>query len=193
MSAGSVRLLSEDSAVKKCLLCVCVVLLMAADKETKDDESHAVQVIKKLGGSVAIDEKAPGKPVVAVSFASTDLTDDGLKEIAGSLAALKGLKSLDLYATEVTDAGLKQLAGLSGLQVLRLSATKITDAGMKHLKELKNLRELNLNVTKITDKGVNELATLKSLRRLLLLGSDVSDKGFTAIRQALPDCEVLGN
>ena len=45
------------------------------------------------------------------------MTDAGLKD----LAALKGLKTLNLALNAVTDAGLKELAALKGLQTLDLS------------------------------------------------------------------------
>jgi hypothetical protein len=177
------------------LLCVSLVLLLGADDKPKgDSEARAVEAVKKLGGTVSRDEKAPGKPVVGVSFAgSTELTDKGLKEVAGALAALKDLKWLDLSRTQVTDTGLKEVAGLKGLQKLRLPATEVTDAGLKHLKKLKELRELDLSITKVSDKGVKELADLKTLRRLSLLGSGVTDKGFEELKRALPECKVVGN
>jgi len=194
MSAGATHLLLENRAMTSSLLFVSLVLLLGVDDKPRgDDEARAVEAVKKFGGAVSRDEKAPGKPIVGVDFAGTELTDKWLKEVAGALAALKDLKWLDLYQTEVTDAGLKELAGLKGLQKLRLSATGVTDAGLKHLKELKELRELNLAATKVSDKGVKELAGLKTLRWLSLLGSDVTDKGFEELKRALPECKVLGN
>jgi hypothetical protein len=50
---------------------------------------------------------------------------------------------LILWATSVTDAGLKEVKDLTDLQTLNLSDTRVTDAGMKELKGLKNLRALN--------------------------------------------------
>jgi Leucine-rich repeat (LRR) protein len=55
----------------------------------------------------------------------TKLTDLDLKH----LAALKGLKKLDLSETEITDASVKHLTGLKGLELLNLRATKVTAAG----------------------------------------------------------------
>src|SRR5271170_1713675 len=63
---------------------------------------------------------------------------------------------LDLYGTQVTDAGLKDLKELKNLTLLNLGFTQVTDAGLKDLKELKNLTSLNLQDTKVTDKGVDE-------------------------------------
>jgi hypothetical protein len=70
---------------------------------------------------------------------------------------LKGLRTLLLGHTKVTDAGLKELAGLKGLKELDLDDTQVTDAGLKELAALKELKELGLFGTKVTDAGVAEL------------------------------------
>ena len=56
------------------------------------------------------------------------------------MAELKGLQSLDLSNTFVTDAGLKELARLMRLQTLNLSGTDVTDAGLKELAGLMLMR-----------------------------------------------------
>ena len=67
-----------------------------------DAEDKAVGFVEKLGGKVARDDKAPGKPVIQVDLNSTNVTGAGLKELAN----LKNLTTLNLGGTEVTDAGL---------------------------------------------------------------------------------------
>ena len=64
---------------------------------------------------------------------------------------------LNLNGTQVTDAGLKELAGLTQMQNLGLSRTQVTDAGLKELTGMKNLQMVNLVGTKVTDAGVQEL------------------------------------
>jgi hypothetical protein len=54
------------------------------------------------------------------------------------------LRLLDLDLTEVTDAGLEHLKGLTALQELSLWRTPVTDAGLQHLKGLTGLRVLCL-------------------------------------------------
>ena len=175
------------------LLIVCLTgLAVSPLRGDEPKEDDAVGIIKKLGGDVMRDEKAPGKPVVLVTFASTDLDDDGLKQAAKAMAGMKGLQTLDISGTQVTDAGLKELALLKGLRKLRISAMPLTDAGLGVLKELKDLEYLDLNATKVTDKGVKDLAALKTLKQLLLLGSEVTDKGFNELKASLPDCQILG-
>jgi hypothetical protein len=79
-------------------------------------EERAVQAIQRLGGKVIRDEKAPGKPVIAVFLRTPAMTDAGLKE----LAELKQLRELDLTGSRVTAQGLKELAGLQQLQTLHV-------------------------------------------------------------------------
>ena len=56
---------------------------------------------------------------------------------------LKGLQSLNLINTRVTDAGLMELATLKSINTLELSGTQVTNAGIKNLqKELPNWKIL---------------------------------------------------
>ncbi len=48
---------------------------------------------------------------------------------------VKGLESLELWSTKVTDAGVAQLKELKGLQKLNLMGTKVTDSGVAELKK----------------------------------------------------------
>lgn len=144
-------------------LAVTVLLLGATATLADEAEDRAVAAVKKLGGEVFRDMKAPGKPVVGVSLYSTKVKGADLKE----LAALKGLQRLDLTFTKLTDAGLKGLARHKELTSLSLVGCKVTDAGLKELAALKQLKLLRLSSTKVTDKGVKEL------------------------QKALPKCEIM--
>ena len=114
----------------KILACVAV-LLVAAPLLADDAEDKSVKAVEDLGGKVVRDDKAPGKPVVQVSLAGSDVADAGLKDLTG----LKSLQQLDLSETAVTDAGLKALAAFKELRLLRLSFTKTTDAGVADLQK----------------------------------------------------------
>ena len=75
--------------------------------------------------------------------------------VADAIAALKKLRAtikqkeqgevveVDFHFTDITDAGLVHLKGLSKLETLNLMSTEITDAGLVHLKGLSNLVGLN--------------------------------------------------
>ena len=45
------------------------------------------------------------------------------------------ITSIDLRGTQVTDAGLEHLKGLTGLEYVYLNNTQITDAGVEDLKK----------------------------------------------------------
>src|SRR5262249_56995098 len=116
-----------------------VLALLVLALPVRADEASAVKAIEKLGGTVTVDAKQPGKPVVAVNLTRSKIADAGLKE----LKELKSLQTLNLFQTKVTDAGLKELKELKSLQTLNLSQTNVTDAGLKELKELKSLQSLD--------------------------------------------------
>ena len=73
---------------------------------------------------------------------------------------MKGLKVLTLDHTRVTDAGMKDLAGLTELEELSLSDTVVTDAGLKELRS-KMLTKVSVRgCKKVTRSGI---AALKAL------------------------------
>ena len=59
--------------------------------------------------------------------------------------------------TQITDAGLVHLGGMTGLKHLSLARTQITDAGLVHLEGLTGLQELYLPRIPITDAGLAAL------------------------------------
>ena len=69
----------------------------------------------------------------------------------------QGGKVVDFGLTQVTDAGLVHLKGLTKLEVLDLSGTQVTGAGLVHLAGLTKPEELYLYDTQVTDAGVAEL------------------------------------
>jgi len=93
---------------------------------------------------------------------------------------------------KVTDAELKQLLkGLENLEDLDLYRTNITDAGLEHVKGLKHLRYLNLHwQKKVTDAGLEHLKGLESLQHLDLRGTKVTDGGVENLQRALPNCKI---
>jgi hypothetical protein len=109
---------------------------------------------------------------------------------AAGLAALVNLEDLDLGYTRVTDAGLKNLAGLTQLRKLTLTDTSAGDEGMEAIARLENLRTLDLNGTRIGNAGVAKLQTLTELRELDLTDCAVSDAGLTWLAK-LPNLEKL--
>jgi len=116
----------------------------------------------------------------------TQVTDAGLKHLKG----VTSLRALQLANTQVTDAGLKHLKGLTDLYGLDLNRTQVTDAGLKHLKGMTSLRTLQLNQTQVTDAGLKHLKGMTSLRMLQLYSTQVTQAGVDDLKTALPLLEV---
>jgi internalin A len=109
--------------------------------EPNPKQAKAIVEIKKLGGKVTLDEKSPGKPVMGADLMDTQVTDEGLKCLR-ALHRLQDLNLYYLYYTNVGDAGLEHVKGLTELQFLNLWGTKVTDAGMGHVKGFRQLETL---------------------------------------------------
>ena len=62
----------------------CLLLLAAAPLLADEAEDKAVATVAKLGGKVTRDEKADGKPVIAVDLLNPNVTDADLQELAPS-------------------------------------------------------------------------------------------------------------
>ena len=86
------------------------------------------------------------------------LIQEGVRQqVVEHLKGLAKLENLQLFGTEITDAGLVHLKGLTRLEYLSLRGTQVTDAGLVHLKGLTSLGDLDLSRTKVTDAGVADL------------------------------------
>ena len=68
----------------------------------------------------------------------------------------------------MTDEQLARIASKRDIRTLNLEAAQISDAGLKHLARLTELEELNLNNTTVSDNGLQYLAGLKKLRKVSL-------------------------
>lgn len=134
--------------------------------------------------SRATDEMLKGAAVFgelrALDLFLSDVSDAGLLQ----LPQMKNLRSLNLSSTRITDEGLDVLTKLNGLTTLSLGDTEITADAVGKLNGCKQLTTLDLGDTKVTDAGLTELAKLKHLRSLHLRNTKVTDaglKGLTAL------------
>ena len=104
-------------------------------------QREAAEVFRKLGGHV--EWSKPSGPVWLRSL----LGDDFFRSVI----------YLDLGSTQVTDAELESIKGLSELQYLKADDTTVTDTGLAHLKGLSQLQWLGVYNTHVTNEGVKEL------------------------------------
>ena len=92
-----------------------------------------------------------------------------------------------------TDAQMQRLQAFQGstrIRTLNLFGTRVTDAGLVHLAGMTRLQSLNLMFTDVTDAGLVHLEGLTSLNQLLLQGTQVTDAGVAKLQQALPHCKI---
>lgn len=151
----------------------------------------ASDVIQKLRQSGArVQQISSAEPAMEVSYqlAAQKVTDGSLQ----GLDLVPNLIWLNLAGTGISDEGLKTVGKLKDLERLHLEKTGIGDQGLAHLAQLEKLTYLNLYGTKVTDAGLMQLANLKQLRRIYVWQSQVSDEGIAKLREALPDCRVIG-
>ncbi|ADB16006.1 PDZ/DHR/GLGF domain protein [Pirellula staleyi DSM 6068] len=104
-------------------------------------------------------------------------------EVMSDVAAMRGLKSLHLYATQVTDLGMASLKSLTSLQLVGIYYTPITDAAIKSFEPLKALEGMKLYGTKITTVGVEQVKK----DRVIPIGVDLRRGAFLGI-----GCDTIG-
>ena len=111
---------------------------LAGDRtESRREQHEAVEAIRKLGGEVTYDYED------ADTFV-TSPWPAWLRERLGVdlLANVTGAIFFTTDKSEVGDAVLEHLKGLTQLQWLYLDGTAVSDAGLVHLKGLSQLKEL---------------------------------------------------
>lgn len=106
------------------------------------------------------------------------------------IAKLSRLEQLNLCRTKISDAGLRQLGQLTELAELDLQETQITDAGIHEFPGLKRLETLVLNRTSVTDLALEDLAQCNLLERLECRETKTTPAGRSALRRALPNCNI---
>ena len=93
------------------------------------------------------------------------------------MADIRNLTELDLVATKVTDAGLRELTQLKKLSRLSLEGEGISDVGLSALAH-HNLTVLDLMDTRVTDVGLKHLVSFANLTQLLLNRTKVTIAGL---------------
>jgi Leucine-rich repeat (LRR) protein len=151
-------------------LCLCT----AAFPAVAPQDSVAAW-IRNAGGSL---QKNQAGQIVEVDLTSTWITDDDLARIA----ALTGLRKLNLSYTKITDLGLEHLRPLRNVTWLNCYYCEyLTDSGIAFLKQWSNLEYLNLRGTEVTSRVFEHISHMKKLRSLDVGFSRVNDDGFDAL------------
>jgi len=156
------------------LLCVVACSWLAI-------EWDRARTAKKMEADLAWSNLVHGRRI------RTHITDANLESMATEHS---NMEILHLTCSQVTDAGLEHLRGLTSLKLLSLWHTQVTDGGLEHLRGLTSLQDLYLCDTQVTDAGLECLKGLTSLSRLYLYNTQVTDEGVEKLQQAMPNCEI---
>ena len=104
---------------------------------------------------------------VAVRFNSAHpITDAELRSLMPHLLEFEELNYINLYRSNVTDAGIAELMSLSP-----------------------KLESLDVRSTSVSDKSVPVLKQFSQLTLLRVQGSAITEQGRNEIRQSLPNCK----
>ncbi len=124
------------------------------------------------------------------SFSGSDLKDAGLAVLCG----VSRLETLDLQGTEITNDGLCELKKLASLKYLRLKENpQLTNLCILHLKQIRNLGDLQIQETGIDQDGLDRLAGMTSLQRIVLsvYEGNFIYEGLLKLSLTLPGCTIL--
>jgi hypothetical protein len=164
-------------------------------------DRRAAERVLALGGKVTVradgreDEVAAEKelPKQDLVLTGVDLRGNGLAtdEELRPLAGCSGLRSLDLFRTPVTDAGLKHFSASGALERVDLGFADVTGEGLAPPGgSRESLVELWLCYTRASDKGLEQFGKCAGLKGLSLAGTLVTDRGLERF-EGCDDLELL--
>ena len=147
-----------------------------------DSRGYGSQIrdLEQLGGNIA---QTPAGLVIGIVFAgSPRITDEDIWR----LQAFKGLTTVGLGHTSITDAGLEHLAEVEKSRFLFKRTTLIagmttTQAGFQAYNEYAELTTLYIDNTRITDAGVKVLVSLPKLTTLGLGHTRTTDVALKTV------------
>jgi len=180
------------------LLMTCIWAFTLTGKTTEPfianvPESVAIKRLKAMGDEGLVIQYSESNPwhgrdyphwsiFPTISAAKEDV-DLLLIKAAPYLRKLTGNKVVNLYGTNLTNAGLKAFVGVSDIRVLSLSTSKVSDEGILALPNLQTLKEIEFDNTQITDKALKHLAMAKDLESIIAFDSKLTGLGFEAFTQ----------
>ena len=106
-----------------------------AEEKKNPEQEEAVAAIKKMKGNVEYDMLRPGMPVTKVHLFGGKTVGIGL----APLAKLPEIEWIGLRLSDITEADLDHLKGLTKLRRLGLADIKLSDAGLKRIEEMTSL------------------------------------------------------
>jgi hypothetical protein len=120
-----------------------------------------------------------------VDLSDSTISDADLESF-GTLAC----RRLILDRSPVSGPGLVHLKSLPRLTDLSLGCPTLLFLGVAYVGELKGLERLSLAGSGATDASLKSLCGLAKLRVIDLSGTKVTAEGVSALRKALPTCDI---
>jgi internalin A len=165
-----------------------------------NERDKAIAQLRALGGEVSFGTNPTPKWLVAmfgekpfrrvgiVNLHRLPATDEHLQ----LMAWFPDLETVTINGTQVTDAGLKHLDGMSKLWWLEMEWNNISDEGLAELKDLPSLKALRVTDSRVTNEGVKRaLARFKNLQEIWIDRTRVTPEEVAAIRAAWPKLQVV--
>lgn len=127
----------------------------------------------------------------SISTVILNQTDQALPpELLAEIGSLRGLESLWLLGSQITDDDLEKLKPMTHLTGLYIGYCPVTDKGVEHLNGLTNLKWLFLSKTQVGDEGLKTVSRLTKLKSVSLMDTDFSDAGMENLK-GLAGLEIL--
>ena len=137
---------------------------------------------------------ALGKGFVALKeleIGGNRIANEHLAPLA-NLKNLEGISFRTIGYTQITDAGLVSLAGLSKLREINLNGSvKVTDVGIGHFAKLMHLQKIDLGRTAVSAESAKVLGKLPALTEVQIVHSRVGPQFAQVIRQLNPKVKVV--
>jgi uncharacterized membrane protein len=161
----------------------------AAPKGPADSlKASVLAMAKDFPGALSFESQQSALLTFTAVSLRGNLDDASFKKLA---ILTPQLVTVDLSATKITDQAVAQLAGAKNLRMIRLAETGITDGAIDTLLKLPSLESINLYGTKVTDAGVSKLSAMPNLKRLYLWQTAVTPEAVKALKEKLPNCEIV--
>ncbi len=125
--------------------------------------------------------------LVSLRIESPGFSDEGMPTIA----AIPSIGTLHLIGNSFTDKGVALLAGHKKLRILILDRVAIGTPGLAALAKNESLEFVDLVDIPVTAEVLAGLKQLRMTRELRLIRSRISAKDQEALKEQLPDCDVL--
>ena len=135
--------------------------------------------------SAAVLEQALGFHELRTLNLTGEALSDAIMPSVVALVREKGITTIGLHETRITDTGFEQLAGL-GLQSVLLGRNSITGDGIEGMANWTSLQNVSFYQGAMSDANLEAAHELRQLETINLIGKSVGASDVDRLRSALP-------